>query len=241
MGECKESSSDTLDVSHVIDDLFSDLSPTSIREIAELSFCSSGAELSLVTREFNRLRDENDELTRVNAEYSIRIKQLNEHVEEMKNEISRLSGQLVLAKKRCAKEVKRHSRELEEVRKTERVSRNLALKEQAVMYCNQKEDLESKSRVLREEFAEEKRISESRAVMLETSKTEVMDLSTKLRDCLQHERELKDQVMKLHGRLREFKVPSPSVFEDVDETEKPLTYMIPGQLLSVFRSSISSA
>lgn len=241
MGECKESSSDTLDVSHVIDDLFSDLSPTSIREIADTSFCSSGAELSLVTREFNRLRDENDELTRVNQEYSIRLKQMNQQVKDMKKEISRLSGQLALAKKRCAKEVKRHSRELEQVRKTERDSRNLALQEQAVMHCNENEEQESESRALREEFAEEKRISESRAVMLETSKTEVMNLSKKLRDCLEHERELQDQVVKLYARLREFKVPSPSVFEDVDEPEKPLTYMIPGQLLSVFRSSISSA
>lgn len=238
-GDGAESSSDTMEISEVIDDLFSNVSPKNLIDITNVSASSSVADFNLLSQEFYRLRGERDELARTNTESSISLNRLEDRLKSISVDFDAVSSKLLRKKERLARIRDDHSREIENIRICEANERNLALQEQSARYDARLNQLESEMSALLEEAEEQKLLTRTNKVLIDSANAQVTSLSKKLAESVTRESDLREQVRKLESRLKEFKVPYPLAEEGDSEKRENNSFMIPGQLLSLFRTSSS--
>lgn len=238
-GDGAESSSDTMEISDVIDDLFSNVSPKNLIDVTNVSASSSVADFNLLSQEFYRLRGERDELARTNTESSIALNRLEDRLNSLSAENAAVSSKLLRKKERLARIRDDHSREIENIRISEANERNLALQEQSARYDTRVNQLVSEMSALLEEAEEQKLLTRTNKALKDSANAQVTSLSKKLAESVTRESDLREQVRKLESRLKEFKVPYPLAEEGDSEKRENNSFMIPGQLLSLFRTSSS--
>lgn len=238
-GEGAESSSDTMEISDVIDDLFSNVSPKNLIDITNVSASSSVADFNLLSQEFYRLRGERDDLARANTESSIKLNRLQDRLKSLSSDFDAVSSKLIRKNERLARIRDDHSREIDNIRKCEANERSFALQEQAARYEERVNQLESEMRAFSEEAEEQKLLTRTNKALIDSGNAQVTSLSKKLAESVNRECDLREQVRKLESRLTEFKVPYP-LADEGDRERINNSFMIPGQLLSLFRTSSSS-